>query len=75
MRVIDTYQSVRETTLTSGIGPIKLQGPELGYQALGAVGDGAECDFCIRERGGRNWEVATGTYSAASQELTRTSVH
>lgn len=74
MSTIPSYQAVRETTRASGTGPIKLDGPELGYQALGDVGDGNECDFCIRERAGKHWEVVTGIYTAATQTLTRATV-
>lgn len=71
---VATYSSVRETTRSTGTGAIVLQGPELGCQALGVVGDGATCDFRIRARAGGKWEEVTGVFTAATQSLTRDTV-
>lgn len=72
---VATYSAVRETTRSTGTGAIALRGPEPGHQALGVVGDGATCTFRIRERNGRHWEDVTGVYTAATQSLTRVTVH
>jgi hypothetical protein len=65
---------VRETTLVVGTGPAALLGAVLGSQPFSVIGDGGQCYYCIADQNGPHWEVGLGTYSAAGNQLLRTSV-
>lgn len=63
---------VRETTITSGTDAFVLQGAPVGFQTfLAAVRDGNSCEYCCVDQSGSNWEVAVGTYSAATNSISR----
>ncbi len=68
------YDRVRETTSTSGTGTVTLSGAVTGYQSFAVVGDGNTCYYCIADRAGNNWEVGSGTYTAAGTTLSRDTV-
>ena len=64
----------RETTLSSGTGAIALLGAGTGYQSFNtAFGTGTTFPYCIAGQTSAEWEVGTGTLSAAST-LVRSSV-
>jgi hypothetical protein len=65
---------VRETTLTSGTGPITLAGPYLGFQAFSVIGNGNTTCYVIIDAPNLAWEVGIGTYSSAGNTLARTTV-
>ena len=63
---------VRETTSTTGTGPVTLAGAVLGHRAFSAVcANGDTVDYCIAA--GSEWEVGTGTW-ATGGSLARTTV-
>jgi hypothetical protein len=65
---------VRETTTTSGTGPISLAGPYLGFQAFSVIGNGNTTYYVIVDALNIAWEVGIGTYSSAGNTLARTTV-
>lgn len=65
---------VRETTTTSGTGPVTLLGAVVGYQSFAAIGNGNSTYYCISGQGTTEWEVGVGTYSSTGTTLARTVV-
>jgi hypothetical protein len=65
---------VRETTITSGTGPVTLLGAVVGYQSFAAIGNANSTYYCIADQGGANWEVGIGTYMASGTTLSRDTV-
>lgn len=65
---------VKETTTTSGTGPVTLLGAAVGYQSFAAIGNGNTTYYTIADQGGANWEVGIGTYTAAGTVLSRDTV-
>lgn len=65
---------VRETTTTSGTGPISLAGPYSGFQAFSVIGNGNTTYYVIVDALNIAWEVGIGTYSSAGNTLARTTV-
>jgi len=62
---------VKETTTSTGTGPLTLAGAVAGFEPFSAVcADGDTAYYCVTD--GTSWEVGLGTY--ASGVLTRTSV-
>jgi hypothetical protein len=61
---------VKETTTTTGIGPLTLAGAVPGFQSFSVIGDGNKTYYTITD--GLNWEVGTGTYTASGTTLSRT---
>jgi len=51
-----------------------LAGPVLGYQAFSVIGNANTVYYCIAGQFTSEWEVGLGTYTAATNSLTRTSV-
>ena len=65
---------VRETTNTTGTGPVTLAGAATGYQRFNAVMSvGDTCYYCIAGQGTSQWETGLGTYSSTNV-LTRTTI-
>lgn len=71
---------VRETTAVTGTGAATLTGVASGpFQPFSTgVGDGNTCFYCISDQAGAgtgtDWEVGVGTYTAATNDVTRTEV-
>ena len=63
---------VKETTTSTGAGPITLAGASTGFQAFSVIGDGNTTYYVIS--GAAEWEVGIGTYSTTGPTLTRTTV-
>lgn len=61
---------VKETTTTTGIGPLTLAGAVPGFQSFSVIGDGNKTYYTITD--GLNWEVGIGTYTASGTTLSRT---
>jgi hypothetical protein len=65
---------VRETTTTTGTGPISLLGALGGYQSFNTVmANGDTCWYAIVLPGSA-WETGIGTFNPTGQLLTRTTV-
>jgi len=66
---------VRETTTSSGTGPVTLLGAVPGFQSFSSgVGDGNSTEYTIADQSGTNWEVGVGTFTLSTQQLSRTTV-
>jgi|CXWL01.1.fsa_nt_gi hypothetical protein len=65
---------VKETSTTSGTGPLSLNGPVAGFRSfINGFGSGAACYYVIVE--GTAWEVGIGTITSGSPDvLTRDTV-
>ena len=63
---------VKETTTTTGTGPVVLGGASTGYQSFSVIGDGNTTYYTITD--GTSWEVGIGTYTAATLSLSRDTV-
>lgn len=62
---------VKESTTSTGTGPLTLAGAESGFRAFSSVcADGDTTYYCVTD--GTSWEVGLGTYAAGV--LTRTTV-
>lgn len=62
---------VKESTTSTGTGPLTLGGAESGFRAFSSVcADGDTAYYCVTD--GTSWEVGLGTYAAGV--LSRTSV-
>jgi hypothetical protein len=68
------FDRVKETTGTTGTGPLALAGAAQGFRPFSVVGDGNTCYYCVAEQLGGAWEVGVGTYAAAGNTLARTTV-
>ena len=66
---------VRETSPTTGTGPITLAGAAYGYQSFAAIGDGNITYYTIFDINTGDWEVGYGTYTASGTTLSRTLVY
>lgn len=67
---------VRETTVTTGIGPYTLSGTApLGLRTFGSVlTDGDQVPYTVADQSGPNWEVGIGTWFTTGNMLVRTTV-
>lgn len=65
---------VKETTTSTGTGPVSLLGASTGFRPFSAVGDGNTTYYCIAEQTGNAWEVGIGTYTSAGATLSRDTV-
>jgi len=63
---------VKETTVSTGTGPVVLGGASTGYQSFSVIGDGNTTYYTITD--GTSWEVGIGTYTAATLSLSRDTI-
>jgi hypothetical protein len=66
---------VKETTTTTGTGPVVLAGEAGGFQDFSsAIGNSNTTYYAIVHQSLDEWEVGIGTYGSASNNLTRNTV-
>jgi len=65
---------VKETSATAGTGALTLGGTSTGYQAFSVIGNGNSTYYTIYDSTTGAWEVGTGTYTSATNTLSRDSV-
>jgi hypothetical protein len=65
---------VRESSTTSGTGPLTLNGPLTGFQGFSVIGNSNTTYYAIVDATTGAWEVGIGTYTTAGQTLSRDTV-
>ena len=66
---------VRETTTTTGTGSVTLGGAYTSFQTFSAgIGNGNTTYYTIANSVSGEWEVGLGTYTSASNTLSRDTV-
>ena len=65
---------VREISTSSGLGAVTLSGVVTGFQSFTVIGNGNTTFYCIAGQGTNEWEVGIGTYTSASNSLSRDTV-
>ena len=65
---------VKETTTTTGTGPLTLGGAAAGFQSFAVIGNGNTTYYAITEPSTAAWEVGLGTYTLSGTILARTTV-
>ena len=64
---------VKETSTTTGTGPVALGGAVTGFETFGAgIGNSNTTYYAIFNQGTTQWEVGLGTLDGTSANLTRT---
>jgi hypothetical protein len=75
MAVLVLADRVKETTTTTGTGAVTLAGASPGYQSFASgIGNGYTTAYTIVGQTTAEWEVGTGTYTAAGTTLSRDTV-
>lgn len=69
------YDRVKESTATTGTGPLLLLGAQIGYRSFSVAGDGNYVYYGIQDTLSGDWEVGLGTWNAAGPLLHRLSVY
>jgi hypothetical protein len=54
---------VKQTSTTSGAGPLTLTGNVTGFQTFSVIGNGNSTYYCIADQNGPNWEVGIGIWN------------
>lgn len=65
---------VKETSATPGTGALTLGGTSVGYQAFSVIGNGNSTYYTIYDGTTGAWEVGIGTYTTATNTLSRDTV-
>jgi hypothetical protein len=65
---------VRETTSSTGTGPVTLTGAFSGFQPFSVIGDGNTTYYAIIDPTAGSWEVGIGTYTSSGNTLSRDTV-
>jgi hypothetical protein len=65
---------VKETTTTTGTGPVTLAGASTGFQSFAIIGNTNTTYYTIAGQTGSEWEVGIGTYTSSGTSLARTTV-
>ena len=74
MANLDLYDRVAAYTATTGTGTLTLGATVQGYQSFAVVGNATTCYYFIENIPAGEWEVGSGTYTAAGTTLSRTAV-
>jgi len=67
------FDLIRETTTTTGTGPVTLGGAPAGFFPFSTIGDGSQCYYRIDD-GGANVEIGQGIYTLAGTTLSRPTI-
>lgn len=65
---------VKESTTTTGTGAVTLGGAFTGFRAFSVIGNGNTTYYTISDSATGDWEVGIGTYTSASNSLSRDTV-
>ena len=65
---------VKESSASAGTGAMVLSGTSTGFQTFSVIGNGNTTYYTIYDSATGAWEVGTGTYTAATNSLSRDSV-
>jgi hypothetical protein len=65
---------VRETTTSTGTGPVALGGAVQAFQDFSVIGDGNTTYYTIVDATTGDWEVGIGTYSTTGPALSRDTI-
>jgi hypothetical protein len=65
---------VKETSVSTGTGAIALDGATGAYQAFSTIGNGNTTYYCIAGQTTGEWEVGIGTYTTATDTLSRDTI-
>jgi hypothetical protein len=65
---------VKETSVSTGTGAIALDGATGAYQAFSTIGNGNTTYYCIAGQTTNEWEVGIGTYTTATDTLSRDTI-
>jgi hypothetical protein len=65
---------VRETSATTGTGPITLGGALAGFQSFSVIGNANTTYYGIVNAAANEWEVGIGTYTASGTVLSRDTI-
>jgi hypothetical protein len=72
---LEMNNTVRETTSTTGTGPVTLGGAVSGFQTFGeGIGNNNTTYYAITLDSENEWEVGLGTLNSDSSTLTRTEI-
>jgi hypothetical protein len=65
---------IKETSVSTGTGAIALDGATGAYQAFSTIGNGNTTYYCIAGQTTGEWEVGIGTYTTATDTLSRDTI-
>jgi hypothetical protein len=65
---------VKETSVSTGTGAIALDGATGAYQTFSTIGNGNTTYYCIAGQTTNEWEVGIGTYTTATDTLSRDTI-
>jgi hypothetical protein len=65
---------VKEASVSTGTGAIALDGATGAYQAFSTIGNGNTTYYCIAGQTTNEWEVGIGTYTTATDTLSRDTI-
>ena len=73
--VTAVYDRVKETTATTGTGPVSLAGAVTGFVGFGDVFTDTDTTYyCLISGNDTDWEIGVGTWASSGDQLARTTV-